>query len=337
MPSKYHQEYYRKRKEADPTYGLNKPGGNHTGKNQKLRDRVLELYPDYVFPGGRGRFAAPVIEGKKICRECLEELPVAFFNDWGTCKLCLSKAAEKVNRSKGKRTRKLVQEERDAQLARGRKRCTGDCGQDLPFDAFYRNSANWDGFQNRCKECLKQYQAERYLMATPEQKLIRSVRTRLYIAVKEAAQAVKLGPTNPLIGCTPNFLRQRIEQLWWPGMVWDNWSSEEGRDDVWHVDHIIPISVFDLSDRLEIQACSHYLNLQPLWRPLNISKHDKLDWLPHDKNITLPDGRISRPPTAVREASGITKAILFEKVKQTNDTTSDRSTRRHRETELAAA
>lgn len=43
----------------------------------------------------------------------------------------------------------------------------------------------------------------------------------------------------------------------------------------WHIDHIKPISKFDLNDENEQKKCFHYTNLQPLWASENIKKSDK--------------------------------------------------------------
>jgi hypothetical protein len=52
-------------------------------------------------------------------------------------------------------------------------------------------------------------------------------------------------------------------------MTWDNYGER-------HVDHIRPLSSFDLTVREEfLQAC-HFTNLQPLWAEENISKGAKL-------------------------------------------------------------
>ena len=42
-----------------------------------------------------------------------------------------------------------------------------------------------------------------------------------------------------------------------------------------HIDHIIPISYFDLEKIEEQQKCFHYTNLQPLWAEENIRKNRK--------------------------------------------------------------
>jgi hypothetical protein len=59
-------------------------------------------------------------------------------------------------------------------------------------------------------------------------------------------------------------------------MSWDNYGLYG-----WHLDHIIPLASFDLTDREQFLKACHYTNLQPLWAEDNLSKGDKLNW---DKN-----------------------------------------------------
>jgi hypothetical protein len=56
-------------------------------------------------------------------------------------------------------------------------------------------------------------------------------------------------------------------------MNWDNWGHNG-----WHIDHIIPIASFDLTQKSEQEKCFHYTNLQPLWAEENLSKQDKIPW-----------------------------------------------------------
>lgn len=56
-----------------------------------------------------------------------------------------------------------------------------------------------------------------------------------------------------------------IEGLFQEGMSWENYGE-------WHLDHVLPLSGFDLSDPEQVKKVCHYTNLQPLWAKENIRK-----------------------------------------------------------------
>jgi hypothetical protein len=69
------------------------------------------------------------------------------------------------------------------------------------------------------------------------------------------------------LGCPVGEFKLYIEAQWQPDMTWDNWAI-----DGWHLDHIIPLAKFDLTDRAQfLQAC-HFTNYQPLWSVDNMRK-----------------------------------------------------------------
>lgn len=83
--------------------------------------------------------------------------------------------------------------------------------------------------------------------------------------------ACKSARTISLIGCSAAELAAHLESLFLPGMTWEN----RGRHG-WHIDHIIPLAKFDLTDPEQQAAAFHYTNLQPLWARDNLSKSDKV-------------------------------------------------------------
>lgn len=72
-----------------------------------------------------------------------------------------------------------------------------------------------------------------------------------------------------MIGCTADELEMYITKLLHTGMTIENYGE-------WEIDHIIPISSFNLHELGECIKCFNYLNLQPLWKIDNIKKSNKI-------------------------------------------------------------
>jgi hypothetical protein len=99
-------------------------------------------------------------------------------------------------------------------------------------------------------------------------KLSSILRRRLSKIIK---RKTKIGSAVKDLGCTISELKKHLESKFQDGMTWENHGSTG-----WHIDHIKPLSSFDLSNRKQfLQAC-HYTNLQPLWAKDNLSKSDKV-------------------------------------------------------------
>jgi len=103
-----------------------------------------------------------------------------------------------------------------------------------------------------------------------EFKLRGNIRTRLCNAIRGGK---KPGSAVKDLGCTIKELKQYLESNFQEGMTWENWGLGEGK---WSVDHIIPLSSFDLTNREQFLKACHYTNLQPLWALDNLKKGDRL-------------------------------------------------------------
>ena len=68
-----------------------------------------------------------------------------------------------------------------------------------------------------------------------------------------------------LCGAGLELVKQHIENQFKPGMSWQNHGK-------WHIDHIKPVSSFNLLNEEEIKKACHYTNLQPLWALENLRK-----------------------------------------------------------------
>lgn len=95
-----------------------------------------------------------------------------------------------------------------------------------------------------------------------------ALRGRLGSAIRDNA---KSGSAVQDLGCTINELKFYLEGMFKAGMCWDNWDISG-----WHIDHILPLSMFDLTDREQFLKACHYTNLQPMWAVENLKKANKI-------------------------------------------------------------
>lgn len=174
-----------------------------------------------------------------------------------------------------------------------------ECLQDKEFSAFYKSTKASDGLQHKCKECQKEvmrkhraseeqreyrisyynenferireygrlYKKSLLIKDGPKWRIIHKMRLRVFRAL--TSKKPSKNRIIKTIGCTPYFLKQYIESKFSKGMKWTNRHR-------WHIDHIIPISSFDLSLTEEQEKCFHYTNMQPLWSTDNILKSNKI-------------------------------------------------------------
>jgi len=118
----------------------------------------------------------------------------------------------------------------------------------------------------------KQNSANRRLRLKKEkiilnEKITKGLRSRIREALKGKSKSQH---TLGLLDCSIKQLKQHLENLFKPGMTWNNYGN-------WHIDHIKPCALFDLSKPEEQRKCFHYTNLQPLWATDNLKKGAKYD------------------------------------------------------------
>lgn len=104
---------------------------------------------------------------------------------------------------------------------------------------------------------------------TPIQKtrrLLRNQITRMCFHMKAHREM----RTEQYVGCSFEEAKQRIESQFTRGMTWQNCGS------FWHLDHIVPLSSFDLNNPKERMIANHISNLRPLGARENIQKGNKI-------------------------------------------------------------
>jgi hypothetical protein len=135
---------------------------------------------------------------------------------------------------------------------------------------FYRKSAALKAKKARAVFAAKHgatYSAVRRKV-DPQFRLLCDVRSRVLVALSRQ-NARRSNRTLKLVGCTVSQLMAHLEAKFLPGMSWQNKSE-------WHIDHIVPVSRFDLRHQEQQAAAFHYTNLQPLWAEDNLRKSNKV-------------------------------------------------------------
>jgi hypothetical protein len=128
-----------------------------------------------------------------------------------------------------------------------------------------RNTAQWK------KENPAKFADHRrkYLRNSPKARIANNSRDRIRRMI--GSQGKGRGRSNKLIGCDAYSLCLILEAQFMPGMTWENYGT------VWHVDHIIPLATYDLTDPTQQREAFHYTNLQPLWASANMAKGDTVE------------------------------------------------------------
>jgi hypothetical protein len=127
------------------------------------------------------------------------------------------------------------------------------------------------------KEYRQKYKATRRIKEKeyekdPCKKIASRLRNRLMMALKRSTSERTCSAIKDLGMNVPEF-RLYMESKFYPRkdgtlMTWENWTLNG-----WHIDHIKPLSAFDLSDPEQQKEACHYTNLQPLWAEENLSKN----------------------------------------------------------------
>jgi len=113
------------------------------------------------------------------------------------------------------------------------------------------------------REAFNRRLRKRIRTSSPICRLQRNVRMR----VKSALSGSR---SNSTCSCTTDELKRHIESKFSKGMSWANYGE-------WHIDHIVPVAAFDLSNPAHRRAVNHFTNLQPLWAKQNLAKGDRYE------------------------------------------------------------
>lgn len=125
-----------------------------------------------------------------------------------------------------------------------------------------------DSDQHKAKQLRSSRAFSKRKREDPILRLEAAIRARVMMSMKKRG-TIKTSRTFELIGCTGAELAAHIERQFKRGMSWDNYGSK------WHVDHITPLSYFDMSNPDDQRRAWNWQNLRPLWAMQNITEGNK--------------------------------------------------------------
>jgi len=225
--------------------------------------------------------SAPKAEGKQPkyqCKKCKNQTNNAYNEKHKESLLLRQRQAYRANPDKYSSKREANKEQRNAYMKQWR--------EDNP-DEIKANNKKWrennkEYNKVRCKawydkniDHIKQYKrnhkdikaGEKFYTRYQEDLLFRikvQLRNRLRSAINGN---YKSGSAVGDLGCSIEAFKSYMESLFESGMTWDNWGVYG-----WHIDHIMPLAGFDLTDRSQLLKACHYTNLKPLWCTENLKK-----------------------------------------------------------------
>ena len=167
------------------------------------------------------------------------------------------------------------------------------CKEQKDTSCFSKNKSKYRGYNTYCKSCMSSYYQENFESISARKKeyaeenkdvlraaylkrlkentnagVAHALRTRINQAIRKNS---KKGSAVRDLGCSIDFLVKYLESKFQDGMTWENRGIH-----TWHIDHIIPLSSFNLEDEEQFKKAVHYTNLQPLWAKDNLTKRNKI-------------------------------------------------------------
>jgi hypothetical protein len=118
--------------------------------------------------------------------------------------------------------------------------------------------------RTRYKKNWSKYRAKSdpaFAMLLTMRKFIARMISRIKCDIRQGERTTKL------LGYTPEEFVSHIQPMFKRGMTWENHGE-------WHVDHIRPLSSFDLTDIEQRRLANSLHNLQPMWASQNLKKSD---------------------------------------------------------------
>lgn len=202
-----------------------------------------------------------------ICSRCKREFTSPSYKTCETCRIYNKNIRDKIERT---------YKHGEFSSNDGKNKQCSDCLEIKLLIHFYKHSRYKDGYRNQCINChsnrWKKYYNEGYNKVLQEKvvtdmiyKLKQNQKSYIHQQLKKS-MLVKNDNTNKYIGCSIEQLKRWLEFQFGNNMNWIHKS--------WQLDHIIPVSLFNLHDELEKNIAFNWTNIQPLLKKDNLQKYN---------------------------------------------------------------
>lgn len=206
----------------------------------------------------------------KICTKCniLKSNLEYYKSSFNTCKQCRKQYTKEYKKKNRKKYNELNKKYLKNPINMEKYKLAVKKWKLKNKQAVYEYNKNWKNNNKiRLNELARAHDKKRK-QEDINYKLKKLLRNRLYDALKGN---YKVGSAVRDLGCTIEQLKLHLEYKFQSGMTWNNWTING-----WHIDHIIPLSSFNLSNKEELLIACNYTNLQPMWAKDNLTKSNKL-------------------------------------------------------------
>jgi hypothetical protein len=214
---------------------------------------------------------------EKKCKGCNKILPISRFSKWGVksdgtigyINYCHKCHYQRNKEKKLKNNKKHYNKEQRKEYYENNREKLLEYQKNLypKRDKEYINARmrlwrkNNPKHKKYINQYMKKYLKEKYHNDT-NFKLIDTLRNRFYRSLKRGKGNLAF----KFLGISLDKFKELIQKQFKPEMNWSNWGT------VWELDHILPISSFDLKDENQVKECFHYTNFQPLFKTTDIAE-----------------------------------------------------------------
>ena len=220
-------------------------------RNNKSREKykLLEIIEDLPQKCNFCNNEKPLsyfIKNRKVCKECNNSKRQFKYKTDEEHRKMIIKSRSDFKRKKVIERRKIKEEHQEA-IGQDNKLCKY-CNEIKSKERFRHNRL-------KCKDCERD---------EPLEKLKRVIRSRIFNAINH-----KNNHTFEYLGCKSS------DYLNWL-LYNDNGYTLENRGKEWHIDHVIPLSKFNLEDEEQQKIAFNWRNTMPLSAKENLSKNNKI-------------------------------------------------------------